>query len=161
MEKILKLIQNNSYTISQIRRRIRVLKNYLTNQYFSQAFDLSQISSHNSDIAWIKSLDQNILSSINSSNLNEVFDQLETEVKRINVLTVYLPVDFDEDQQNQIGLYVQNNFSQKPLIDIKLDPTLIAGCALVWNGIYKDYSLRKRIQDNKEKLLSQMKQFLR
>jgi hypothetical protein len=29
------------------------------------------------------------------------------------------------------------------LLDVRLDPERVGGCAIAWNGIYRDYSLRR------------------
>ncbi len=37
-------------------------------------------------------------------------------------------------------------------VRFKVDPSLIGGAALAWNGQYKDYSLKARFEEHKKEL---------
>ena len=42
-----------------------------------------------------------------------------------------------------------------------VDPRLIAGAALVWKGVYRDYSLRAKLEQKRQELLEEFRKFLR
>jgi len=136
-KKILTTILNNTYTLSQLRKRVNILKNYLTLRFFGNSQE------------WEKQANQ--------------FDpeEIEKNLAKANILNVYLPFETNSQIAATLGQYMRKLFDRVILFDIKLDPSLIAGCALSWQGIYKDYSLRKKIADNRIQLMESFKKFLK
>lgn len=160
---ILNTILINTYSLTQLKHRLGLLKAYLEGQIFGiekpQAF--TQID------PWIKTLPQDLLSQFNKDNLTSIFESLQTQIAKLEVLTIYLTFDPDESTLTQAGEMVRKMYGSPReagriiLLDVKYDPNLIAGAALVWKGLYKDYSLRSKIEDKKEEILQSFQKFLR
>lgn len=96
--------------------------------------------------------------SITCDNVYKIFDALEAEIKNIKTLTVFLPFEPSGQIIVALGQYLRQLFGKNFLAEVKYDPTLLAGTALVWNGIYRDCSLRKKIRDNREKITNMLKE---
>ena len=155
MSDILTTILNNTYTLTQLKHRVLVLKSYLEQQFF-----MTDKAQTQPDL-WIKTLPTDFLTKFNKDNLSSIFQGLEEEIQKIQALTLYLTFDPDETTIMSIGEFVRRTFGSLILLDIKYNPNLIAGAAIVWKGIYKDYSLRSKIEQKKPEVLQSFKQFLR
>lgn len=156
MDNILNIILNNTYSLHQLKHRLSILKTYLQNTLFGAT--PSQIQP--ADLLWLKSLPPSFFQNFNASNLSDTFIQLEKSIASLKTLTLYLTFEPDDEALSQIGQAIRKLFGQL-LLDIKYDPSLIAGAALVWQGVYKDYSLRSKIEDKKGMILQSFKKFLR
>lgn len=162
MSNILSQILASTYTSSRLTKRLRLLREYLNQSFFSKKYDFSSQSYvDKEDLEWIKNLDEQFLKQFKAESLDQTLDSLLEEAKKLPVLVIYIPVDFPDEEINRISQNVRQNLNKTILIDFKLDPTLLAGCAFVWNGVYKDYSLRKKIDANRESILAQLKGFMK
>ncbi len=158
MNDILNFILKDTYTLSSLKHRLRILKSVVSAHLFGGQ-PQGELSS--SDSLWLSTLPPILYQQFNKNNVAEIFDDIESKINHFKTLTMYLPFEVQEDASKQIGDYVRKNFSSLLLLDIKFDPNLIAGCALSWNGIYRDYSLRSKIQEKKDDILESFKKFLR
>ncbi len=157
MEPILQKILESTFTLSQLKHRVRILHEYLSEKLFTNNKTSSQVEPE--DLVWLNSLGGSFLDQFNINNLDQIFKDLEDYLQKIKPLIIYLAFEPNEELNHQIGLYLRQNSSHK-IFDAKMDPNLIAGCALSLNGIYKDYSLKVKITQEKEKILANFKKFL-
>src|SRR5574337_127534 len=158
MNNILPIIISNTFTLYQLKHRLRVLKAYLLKAFFGGQ-NTQNPDAH--DLAWLSSLPQDFYKNFNKENVYQLLDELEKGIEKLTVLTVYLPIETTDNVSLQIGSYARKTF-QNPnlLLDTKLDPTLIGGPAFSWKGVYKDYSVRAGIEAKKEEILQNFKKFL-
>lgn len=156
MNEILNTILTDTYTLTQLKHRLTVLKMYLLDTFF--AGQKQQIAPW--DLNWLKTLPPTFWQQFNKENVYHIFTKLEEEIKLKPILTMYLTFEPDQSTTSQIGTSVRKNFGPV-LLDIKFDPNLIAGTALVWKGIYKDFSLKSKIEQRKEEIIQSFKKFLR
>ncbi len=158
MNDILTTILKDTFTLHQLKNKLNVLKTYLSQTFFggvgSGGFDAE-------DLVWLKSLPPTLLQSFNKDNLTQVFTDFDKQINSLKVLTMYLTFEPDKDSLAAIGTKVRTAFPGVSLIDLKIDPTLIAGPAFVWHGIYKDFSLKASIEAKKALILENLKKFLR
>ena len=163
---ILSLFLNQTYYKSQITRRLKVLKGFLENKFFNSP--KHEVSPE--DTAWLQSLGEDFYNSeaVSSSayknftklNVYQILAKLEKDIKELQTLTVYVPFEMPDAEKDKLGAYLRANFKKDLIFEIKLDPELIGGTALTWKGVYKDYSLRARIDQNNEAILASLNTFL-
>lgn len=158
MNEILNTILKETYSITALKHKLNVLKSYLLQNLFGAQTQKEWAAE---DLVWLKSLPPEFFQNFNKDNVYNLFTGMEKEITQLKILTVYLTFEPDDDTLIQIGAMVRKQFNNVALLDIKHDPSLIAGAALVWNGIYKDYSLRSTIGQKKELILERFKKFLR
>lgn len=156
MNDILPIILNETYTQTQLKRRLRLLKAYIDSRLFSSGQKLVEQDSY-----WISSLGESFYQNFTKENFHNLFEKIEKQIDALNLLIVYLPIELPDKEIPMLGKKVRLMFNQVSLIEIKLDPTLIAGCALIFGGLYKDYSIRSKIQEKRMEILSTLKGFLR
>jgi len=159
MDQILDTILTDTFTLSQLKLRLRILKSNLLKTFFAGSQELEQTSLE--ELNWLKSLPVSFYQQFNKDNIYKIFSELEEADKKLAVVTIYLTFEPDDEATKAIGTAARKTFGKTLLLDIKYDPKLIAGCALVWKGVYKDYSLRAKIEERKEQILQHFKKFLR
>lgn len=159
MNEILDIILKDTFTKNSLQHRLRILKSYLIKAFFG----MQKMSSFDQkDLIWLASLPKDLYKSFNKDNVYKIFDELDSIPNSLPTLTMYLPIEATDNVCLLVGSYARKTFTNSQIIlDTKYDPVLIAGCALVWKGVYRDYSLRAKIESKKEEILGNFKQFLR
>lgn len=157
MDQILDTILNNTYTLPVLKHRINVLRIYLAKKIFGAKHD-QPLSPE--DQNWINSLPPESLEYFNKTNLYETLRLMEDAALNAQVLILYLSFEADEQSVKMIADKTRTLLNRPILLGIKYDPHLIAGLALSLNGIYKDYSLREKIEERKAEILGSFKKFL-
>lgn len=158
MDQILATILNTTYTLTQLKHRVKVLKSFLETQLFTNKH---QQELNNEDLAWLTSLGGDFYKQFNKDNIYKKFSEIDKKVAEFSPLLIYLPFETNNQVISEIGQYLRSNFKFVYLFDAKFDSRLIAGCALSWKGVLRDYSLRSRIDQRKEEVLRSFKKFLR
>lgn len=159
MDEIISAILKDTYSLAQLKHRLRILKANLLLTFFGGS---EQDSISPADLAWLKSLPAAFYQKFTRENVYKIFSELDDAALKLNVLTLYLSFDADEGAVSQIGSYGRRTFNAPfLLLDIKKDPALIAGTAISWKGVYRDYSLRSRMALKKNELWEGFKKFLR
>lgn len=139
---LLNLILSNTFTPAQALNKLHQLKKKAVAVFF-------QVSPKPDPI---------LPQYINRDNVYQVFEAAEKEIKAIPALVIYLPIELPSEQLIILGNYVRKFFNNDHfLIEVKLDPTLLAGPAFVWQGIYKDYSIRQKLLENHQAILEIIK----
>lgn len=133
MEEILNTILKDTYSLTALTHKLSVLKTYLLQTLFNG----EQKEFAQQDLTWLQSLPAAFLQNFNKNNIYDIFSNLEKQKNGLKILTLYLTFDPDDQTLAQIGDHVRKSFNSLMLLDIKFDPNLIAGAAVVWKGIRK------------------------
>ncbi len=75
-------------------------------------------------------------------NLDSEFRLAEEEITANEPITVYTPVALTLAQASKLVRQIRKDFGQDKLLDLRVDESLISGCAIVWEDKYHDYSLK-------------------
>lgn len=158
MDNLLNIILKDTYSLSELKARVSSLKAKLLKDFFGTSEDLQPQASQ---INWLNSLPSEVLTNFNKDNVYSVFEDLEKKITTLTPLTIFLSFEPDESSLNSIGQYARMAFNNPTLLlEIKYNPALIAGAALSWKGILRDYSLHSRIEERKLAILENYKKFL-
>lgn len=156
MNNLLNIILNDTFTQTGLKHAMLILRAYLSQKIFGSRAQFAP-----NDLNWLNTLPENFYQQFNSQNTYQLLEELTRETQKITPLVLYLAFEADESTAAQICSFARQTF-QKPdlILDIKVNPLLIAGCSLSWKGIYKDYSLKAKIDERKEDLMVSFKKFL-
>lgn len=157
-EELTKQIIATTYTLHKLRKRIRLLKEFLNHKLYQNGAVSENIDAE--DQEWLQTIAP-YLQGVNHNNIDQFINSLEQIADKTTPLIIYTARELPQKEVLDLGVWVRKNINPTLFVDVKLDPSLLAGCALVWNSIYRDYSLRKRIEDNKEEILKSFKSFIR
>lgn len=155
---ILDTILTNTYTIQDLHHRVRILKSQLENKLFGQS-QTNEFSPD--DSGWLSSMPPLFIKEFTKDNFYSSFNELEDQIKKLKPLVIYLGFEPKQQQIESIGEWLKNNLNQTKLFEIKIDPSLLGGVALVNGGVYRDYSLRTRIQEQSQTILAEFKKYIR
>lgn len=157
VDQVLAKILEQSFSIHELRQRIRVLKSYLAKKFYgsdNQSLDNETAG----QINWLYSLGDQFYQQFNPMNFSQIFEQIESKIESLPTLIIYFAFELTPEQSQEVGNYLRKRYGPYFVFDSKHDPSLIAGCALVWKGVYKDYSLRAKIAENHDAILEVIKQ---
>lgn len=157
MEPYLEKILESTFTVSQMRHRVRILREHISRKLFNTS-NTKQLEL--ADLEWVNLLGKPFLDQFTKDNCDQIFKYLEDYLQNLKPLIIYFAFEPVKELNDQVGLMLRQNFTNHKVFDAKIDPGLVAGCALSFNGIYKDYSLRVRIAQEKEKIMQNFKKFL-
>ena len=155
MDDLLKAILTNTYTLQALHKKLRFLKDYYSTQFFNQQgliFDQK-------DLDWLNSLGETS-KQFTADNLDTILEQLDQRIEKLDQLTIYFAIDLPQNKLDEVVQKIRQQIKPEVLVNAKIDPSLIGGCAMVWKGIYKDYSLKKKIEDSKNQIIEQFKTLL-
>lgn len=151
------IILKDTFTLNQLRSRLQLLKSYIDNQLYGG----KTVSLSPEETKWLSSLGNDFYKNFTPKETGLIFDDLEKTLPQIPLVTLYLAFEPGETEIAQIGTYLRANFKNIQLFEIKYNPDLIGGAALSYKGTYRDYSLRKKIDDQKQQILASFKEYLR
>lgn len=154
MTNLTEIFLEHTYSLSQAKTRLILLKAYLENKFFKPNPNLQADE-------WIISLGEDFFKQFNKLNAGILLKELEKKVAKIQKLTIFIAFEMPEPDLEKLGVWVRKNLRSDILIEIKIDPTLIAGASLSFKGVYRDYSLKMRIEENRERILGSFKSYLR
>lgn len=153
-------------TYQQVTKALKILKLYLEQKLYHQAdLDIDSFITINAGNQtyqhWLKEFaNSDEAKTISVSNYSKWISDLKELVESTPKIIVYVPFVFPEAKLGQLHKTAVEAVGQFVYLDIKFDEDLLAGCAIVWKGNYKDYSLRSTLRSKQEgvkKLLQQFK----
>lgn len=159
IDELLDKILEENFTINKLKVRFPLLREYMVAYFFGDKIEFEKTHS-GSDLEWIKSFDQAFFDSFTKTNVYETLDAIQKKIDEIKPLVIYLAFIIPIPELVLLGQKLRADFGKRFIFELKYDPNLIAGCALVWNGVYKDYSLKANIQTKKNDILQNFKAFL-
>lgn len=160
-DKLFKEIFNNTYTKNDFYQRSLLLKEFFEYLFFSDHgkethkdilknfLKDKEISKELSDV--MNSWSDLFYTSFTSENFNTLIDEIEKEFEKLPIVVMYVPISLPFDEIKKLGEWVRTNITANVLMDVKVDPEVVGGCAFVWNGVYHDFSLKyffdKKVND--------------
>ncbi len=174
------LFLSKVYTKPQSYRGIRVIKDFVNFIFYElgqdvkdEKFDLSvtlsefeikslkRISNQyiSEELKILRSFNKDFFSLFDKNNLNQNLKELENHINATKTIIIYVPFDMPDSELERLGVWVKKNLGSQTIFELSFDPSLIGGCALSYNGIFKDYSLRQKIKDNREKITQMLLSF--
>ncbi len=78
--------------------------------------------------------------------IEEILESLRTKASELEVVTVYLPVNFSKTELNEMHERLTQLLDKQILIKIVKEPELLGGMKLEYKGVYLDLSLNSTIK---------------
>ncbi len=96
------------------------------------------------------------LRTLTQQTLYDTLAELETGANALAVLTLSVPVSFAEADVAMIGEWVRREVVPMSVLEVVVDPRIIAGCSLVWQGRAYDYSFEQSLRKQQKPLQAQI-----
>ena len=102
------------------------------------------------------------MSGLSSDGFSKMSEEVDKFIASLSPLTIYFVFMPEEGQVKEIGEWLRKSLNNPRLLfNVKVDPGLIGGCAVVYKGVYKDYSLKAKISENKGKLIEEFRKYFK
>lgn len=165
-EEIVKTIVKSTYTTADIQRREMFLRQYLEQAYFVPDAERdvtkfllakhAQTDDMKAFVAW----GDGFFSQFDKNRMYKMLSEIEEMIKTLPVVGVYVPYECTPAEIIKLGKWFRTNVDKMVIIDVHTDPTLLGGCAFVFNGVYRDYSLRYFMQKYKDTISNIIKAYV-
>lgn len=146
-EQLLGYFLTETYTKKDISRRLRFLREYFETGFFTA--DQTEItkfllSKHatTDDIHAFMSWGEDFYKAFNKETMYRLLNALSERMKLLPHIVLYIPYEAVPAEVNRLGKWCRQNIGDRVVVDLRTDATLLGGCAFVWKGVYRDYSLR-------------------
>ena len=118
---------------------------------------LSSISS-NSANRITEIFEKNNLDMIDKEQVSDFLDTLKDLIKKFKVIKLILAFDPTRETIENIHEFVANEIGIGYILDIEVSESVLAGAVVMFNGKYKDFTLRKSLEetfrDKREEIVS-------
>lgn len=156
-EELLTHFLKNTFTKKDISKRLRLLREYFEAGYFT--FNESDVTKFlltkhatTDDINAFISWGDDFYASFTKDTMYDIVNTLTGMVKELPCVVVYIPYEAVPAEVIRLGTWCRSNINEAVVVDLKTDTTLLGGCAFVWKGMYRDYSLRYYMRKRREQI---------
>ena len=144
--QIQQILLAKTFTKSDYLRRVTYIREFLEGRFFKNnkgnfSDYLLQVKVSTHDREAISGLDEHFFNLFTKDNLYPVINSLVEELKPLPVLTLYLAVIVEDYLVDELGIWFRKNLHPELIMEVRCNPTLVSGCAYVWNNQYRDLSL--------------------
>jgi len=138
-------------TVQEANNFCSEIDNILENFYKLKNKNLDELlssSTENSTSSIIKKiLSDNKIPSSDFASCEKILSQLKDWIKKMKVIKITLAIDPSSEVISHISDWINQNLETNTLIDIDKDESILGGAVLSINGNYKDFSLKKTLED--------------
>ena len=140
-----------TYTVDDLHRRLGLLQVSLEEVlYHTDAHNtlsrkelclasISTTASHD-DVLAMSLWDTEVFETCTVENITATIAHLKKDIELLPRFELYVPTLFDAQGFALIGEWVRTNIHAQSLLDIRIDPSVIGGCAFVHNSAYHNYN---------------------
>jgi flagellar biosynthesis/type III secretory pathway protein FliH len=79
------------------------------------------------------------------ASIQKFLRDLQERLKKLPQVSIRLAITPNDDTLRSISKWFDATLGEKTLVSFVVDPALLGGVVIEWNGIYLDYSLKKRL----------------
>lgn len=151
-EKLPVAIVKNTYSVASLYRRVDLLQRFLEHFFFegtSQDGDRAQLfrsyyrevdADMRHHVAAVAAWDGSVFDSFTAQNLYERIQAIKQAAKDLPHLTLYVPVHLTSMQIEPVGVWCRVYVQPDIMLDLRVDPAAVGGCALAYNDAFHDFS---------------------
>lgn len=128
-----------------LSEEIRNLLNHLfdTNIPFNQK--LTSYLSPDTHDRLVRACDKTAIDYHNEAVFEKYLANLREMLKTIPTITVYVAFTPTQRVYEHLSQWLLSTYHKKYLFDVQIKPEILGGAVFVYNGIYKDFSLKSRL----------------
>jgi F0F1-type ATP synthase delta subunit len=140
-------VLDSTYTKTDLARRTRLLREYLEKTFFTpETHEMTKFlinqQATTDDIDTFLSWGEDFFRTFTHENTYSIMTAIADRVKVAPIAVLYIPYEPVPAEVIKLGKWFRKQVHQEVLVDLHTDPSLLGGCAFVWKGTYRDYSLR-------------------
>jgi hypothetical protein len=158
MDTLTSLLKKNAYTTTSAMRQLSLLRQVLQQIVFVEGASgtvqeryqkaLSTLS--DDDRHQLEGYGTEFLSTCTMDTIAHTVAELRQWVDDCPTLILYVPVEFDNTHLVSIGEWCRHEIHDNLFLEIVIEPSVVGGCAFIYNNQYHDLSLRARLHEHPE-----------
>lgn len=145
-------ILKNTYSLTELYRRLDLLQRFLEHSFFSESADkhasMARLREYygNADIELrlevdaIAAWDKSIFDAFTAQNIYQRVEELKRSIEALPRLTLYSPVHLSSADVATIGQWCRAYVNSELMLDLRVDPSTVGGCAFAYNNTFHDIS---------------------
>jgi len=165
-----KIILSNTYTTSDMNRRLGLLEEFLDHKSFSghdiasgaSPLEVFLKESKKEDTKEAKALAEwgdEFYAEFEKGNSVNMLNAIKEELGLLPTIQIYFPAMFSAEEFKSVGEWLRKNINENILMEVSIDMDMIGGCGFVWNGVYHDFSFRNFIAKHTDELASMIREY--
>jgi F0F1-type ATP synthase delta subunit len=95
----------------------------------------------------LKAASEANVSAGNGAGVQKFLSDLQAQIKALPVITLRLAITPSSDLLRDSSRWFESVLGEKTLVSYVIDPALLGGAAIEWNGSYLDFSLKKQLTE--------------
>lgn len=92
--------------------------------------------------------EKNLLATNDPDSLNKFFETAHNIILATPKLQLQVAIDLNDQLLATVKNWVERQMVDRIFIDVVTKPQILAGCVIVYQGAFRDYSLRKQLEEN-------------
>lgn len=157
-------ILSNTYTTEQLYSRLALLREALERYFFKgEAGDagsasdavrrfLAESGADDETKGAISGWSEEFINSFTADNLYDELQKLWDAADDLPRLTLYTSINLRGEPASKAGRWARENLDERIILDVHIEPSVIAGASFVWQGKHHDYSVRRLLRDKREEI---------
>ena len=148
-QPLIDTIVTTTFIRKDIDRRLGMLREYLEGKFFTgKTADVTfiaylatqKISEEDREIlpVW----EHIITNTVTKDNFYDFFDSVNQRFKELPTVKLFIPFIPTSTDAHEFGIWFRKQVDPRIILELHEEPSLVAGCAFVWQGVYREYSLR-------------------
>lgn len=94
--------------------------------------------------------DKQLIDFASPESLRQFFDLAHKQVMKVPRLQLQLAIEVNEQLLDSIYKWIKGAVNKPVFLELVVKPNVMAGCIIVYAGIYKDYSVRFQLEEQAE-----------
>ena len=120
MDEVLNTILQNTYSLTSLKHRLRILKSNLLKTFFGGENQVLSLTAQ--DLNWLQSLPEDFYQKFSKDNIYQILSDLEKRIHNLPTLTMYLTFEPDDVTLTQLGSATRKTFNDWGFAIVKQKP---------------------------------------
>lgn len=170
-EQLLEIILSNTYSRQSLKHRLNLTREFLEFHFFSPHENqnliyllnrfVDQKKEGRDEFNALYTWGNDFFDSLKRENFYDYLEKISQAAREIPEAILYLPFMPPIYEEPKLCGWFRENVKPRFLISVKFNRNLIGGCALVWKGVYYDFSLRYYLTKSRVTIKKVVEEYLR
>lgn len=143
MTNLAKLILSDTYTHEQLNARLATMRTIFDMQFYTKEQPKKMLATNT---VWARKI---LGLAPDRQTAYAAIDEVASIAAQAPVAVLYIAQRLPDVSYTTIGTWLRKTVNPAIFMRIRVDPSRTAGCALVWNGHYYDFSIGNQLNETR------------
>lgn len=157
---MISILISNTYTKTGFLRRMSLLRSLLDKKNYSSPDKrmkkveefLKEKDAKEDDIEAVRSWVHGLGNKLDGRGFHATLNSLTEAMRSLPTVSLFVPILMPESELEKIGKWFRKYVTETMMLDVRVDPSYIGGCGIVYRGYFKDMSLRRLFLEKREEI---------